>query len=193
MAQSKTQARRSKCLTKRKSRQRLKRRSRSRRSMRMRGGGGPGHPPAGHSPNPSPYYYEKHAEENVQTDNKNNKNIFAKRLLSALHALLVAAPVAGVSYFLYESLEKKAFDALQRLEALQDRYDRAFRNNESDRSRLEDQVRRFERVADEQTRMIQHLLRQLRMEEQTREIQRLENQLRNIPDNSNPQGQDFPG
>ena len=182
MAQSKTQARRSKCrskcLTKRKSRQRLKRRSRSRKSMRMRGGGGPGHPPAGHSPNPSPYYYEKHAEENVQTDNKNNKNIFAKRLLSALHALLVAAPVAGVSYFLYESLEKKAFDALQRLEALQDRYDRAFRNNESDRSRLEDQVRRFEREANEQTQVIQSLLIQLRTQEQTQRV-RLVNQ--NLP------------
>ena len=182
MAQSKTRARRSKCrskcLTKRKSRQRLKRRSRSRKSMRMRGGGGPGHPPAGHSPNPSPYYYEKHAEENVQTDNKNNKNIFAKRLLSALHALLVAAPVAGVSYFLYESLEKKAFDALQRLEALQDRYDRAFRNNESDRSRLEDQVRRFEREANEQTQVIQSLLIQLRTQEQTQRV-RLVNQ--NLP------------
>ena len=90
----------------------------------------------------------------------------------------MAAPVAGVSYFLYESLEKKAFDALQRLEALQDRYDRAFRNNESDRSRLEDQVRRFEREANEQTQVIQSLLIQLRTQEQTQRV-RLVNQ--NLP------------
>ena len=166
-------------------------------SLRGGGGSGSGHSPIGHSPtgyfvDPSPYYYEKQADENIQT-NKNNKNLFAKRLLLVLNELLVAVPTVGVSYFLLRNVQNKAQDTFRNLEALQERYDRAERNNESDRSRFRIRLREYERVADEQTRMILHLLRQLRMEEQTRGIQRLENQLRIIPDNSNPQGHDFPG